>query len=77
MQIGHHVILKQTGQAGRIHSFGNTMPTTINVTWISTDKTTSHEPVELDLSLCNHEHSMYKGLFCGFTKLHKGWCGCY
>jgi len=76
MQKGNHVIHKQTGRAGRIHSFGNTSPSTINVTWNSIDTTTTHEVSEFDMNLCNREHSMYKGLFCILSPNHNGWCGC-
>jgi len=76
MQKGYHVILKQTGQAGRIESFGDTSPTTINVRWISTNQITSHEAEELDFRFCNKEHSMYSGYFCAMSKEHTGWCNC-
>lgn len=76
MQKGNHVIHKQTGRAGRIHSFGNTLPSTINVMWNDSDTTTTHEPGELNLNLCNVEHSMYKGLFCALVPRHEGWCCC-
>lgn len=76
MQKGQHVIHKQTGRAGRIYSFDNTLPNTITVTWNSTDNTTAHEPSELEFDRCNKEHSMYPGYFCCLSKEHDGWCGC-
>lgn len=76
MRIGHHVIHKETQRTGRVQSFGNTLPTTINVKWDRNDTITNHNPDELDLSLCNKEHTMYKGLFCTLKTNHEGWCGC-
>ena len=76
MQKGHHVTHNQTGRAGRISSFNNTLPTTITVAWNSSDTVSSHEASELDLSRCNREHSMYQGLFCALSQNHEGWCCC-
>lgn len=76
MQKGHHVIHKQTGRAGRVESFGNTLPTTVNVRWISANNITSHEANELEFNFCNKEHSMYPGYFCAMSKGHTGWCNC-
>lgn len=76
MQKGYHVIHKETRREGRIESFGNTLPTTINVKWVRDETITTHDAAELDLSLCNKEHSMYKGYFCCLRPHHLGWCGC-
>ena len=76
MQKGQHVIHKDTGREGRIESFDNTLPTTINVKWVRDETISTHEVSELDMSLCNKEHSMYKGIFCCLRPDHIGWCGC-